>query len=86
VTKPPTELLERLKVPDAVLSRADLRELGWTRRAVDAIFRECTRRDGVIMLPGYSRPALRVASYLEVIAESTYGRDRVAPGRRTTNE
>jgi integrase len=34
-----------------MLSRTDLRELGWERRAVDAIFRELD----VVFLPGYSR-------------------------------
>jgi hypothetical protein len=32
---------DRLANPDAVLSRSDLRELGYERRAVDAIFRGC---------------------------------------------
>jgi len=31
---------ERLANPAAILSRRDLRELGWERRAVDAIFRQ----------------------------------------------
>jgi hypothetical protein len=59
---------ERLSDPNAVLSRGDLRELGWERRAVDAIFRACP----VVVLPGYSRPAIRVADYLELLEQSTY--------------
>lgn len=59
---------ERLADPDAVLSRGDLREFGWERRAVDAIFRACP----VVVLPGYSRPAIRVGDYLELLERSTY--------------
>src|SRR5438477_446063 len=33
------DLLERLKMPSAVISRSDLRALGHGRRAIDAIFR-----------------------------------------------
>ena len=77
--KKPAELLERLSLPDAVLSRTDLARLGWQRRAVDAIFRECARRDGVVILPGYRRPMVRVATYHDVIWDSTYGNDRVWP-------
>jgi hypothetical protein len=73
------KLLERLQVPDGVLSRTDLSVLGWQRRAVDAIFRECAKRDGVIVLPGYSRPMVRVETYRAVLSESTYGLDRVWP-------
>jgi hypothetical protein len=64
----------RLENPAAVLSRSDLRDLGFGRRAVDAIFRACP----TIVLPGYSRPVIRVADYLELIRERTFnGRDRV---------
>jgi hypothetical protein len=35
---------ERLANPEAVFSRSDLRELGYERSAVDAIFRACLRR------------------------------------------
>lgn len=77
--KKPGELLERLNLPDGVLSRTDLALLGWQRRAVDAIFRECAKREGVVILPGYRRPVVRVATYQDVIAESTYGNERVWP-------
>jgi hypothetical protein len=50
---------ERLQNPDAVLSRTDLRDLGYERRAVDAIFRACD----VILLDGYTRPLITVAEY-----------------------
>jgi hypothetical protein len=63
----------RLGNPDALLSRTDLRELGLERRAVDAVFRELD----VIVLPGYSRPLVRVADYVELIERSTYRGDRV---------
>jgi hypothetical protein len=59
---------ERVRVPEALLSRADLRELGLERRAVDVVFRECP----VVMLPGYSRPLVRVADYLALLEGNTY--------------
>ncbi|MFL5915001.1 MAG: hypothetical protein ACJ752_05105 [Gaiellaceae bacterium] len=74
-----TNLVERLELPQAVLSRTDLATLGWQRRAVDAIFRECAKREGVVILPGYRRPMVRVATYRTVIAESTYDNERVWP-------
>jgi hypothetical protein len=65
---------DRVTNPDAVLSRSDLRELGYERRAVDAIFRSCP----VVALPGYSRPLIRVADYLTFLEANTYdGRTRV---------
>lgn len=66
---------ERLVNPDAMLSRTDLRELGLERRAVDAVFRACD----VVVLPGYSRPLIRVADYLALVEASTYRGDRVRP-------
>lgn len=66
---------ERLANPDAVLSRTDLGELGLPRRAVDVVFRALP----VIVLPGYSRPMVRVADYQAYIAEHTYRGDRVRP-------
>ena len=59
---------ERLDNPAAVLSRSDLRELGLERRAVDAVFRALP----VVVLPGYSRPLIRVSDYLDLIERSTY--------------
>ena len=64
---------ERLRNADALLSRTDLRELGLERRAVDAVFRALP----VIVLPGYSRPLVRVADYLGLLERSTYDGDRV---------
>jgi hypothetical protein len=64
---------ERLANPDALLSRTDLRELGLGRRAVDAVFRAIP----VVVLPGYSRPLVRVADYLGLVERSTYRGDRV---------
>jgi hypothetical protein len=69
---------ERLHVPEALLSRSDLRELGLERRAVDAVFRECP----VVILPGYRRPLVRVRDYLELLERSSYDDrkgDRVKP-------
>lgn len=64
---------ERVENPAAVLTRTDLRELGWERRAVDAIFRKLDP----IVLPGYSRPVVRVADYLELLRDCTYDGTRV---------
>jgi len=58
-----------------VLSRSDLVELGYERRAVDAIFRGCP----VVSLPGYSRPLILVADFRAFLTEHTYAGDRVRP-------
>jgi hypothetical protein len=71
---------QRLQMPDGVLSRTDLRELGWERRGIDAIFRACPQ----ILVPGYSRPVIRVSDYLALLEQSTYddrAGDRVRPSR-----
>jgi hypothetical protein len=67
------DIPSRLANPDAFLSRTDLRELGLERRAVDGVFRALP----VVVLPGYSRPLVRVADYLELITRSTYDGSRV---------
>jgi hypothetical protein len=66
---------DRLANPDAVLTRSDLTELGYERRAVDAVFRACP----VVILPGYTRPLIRVSDYLCLVESSTYCDDRVRP-------
>jgi hypothetical protein len=66
---------ERLSNPDAFLSRTDLRELGLPRRAVDGVFRALP----VVVLPGYSRPLVRVSDYLDLVERCTYVDDRVRP-------
>jgi hypothetical protein len=66
------ELLDR---PGGMLSRTDLRDLGWERRAVDAIFRELP----VIVIPGYKRPHVRAEDYLAYLERHTYRGDRVRP-------
>ena len=70
--------LERLSIPEAFLSRSDLRDLGLERRAVDAVF----RTSPVVALPGYSRPLIRVADYLALLEQHTYHSDRVRACRR----
>lgn len=65
---------DRLGNPNAVLTRSDLAELGYERRAVDAI-RACP----VEVWDGYSRPLIRVADFLEWRERSTYRGDRVRP-------
>jgi hypothetical protein len=65
---------DRVANPNAVLTRGDLRELGYERRAVDAIFRACP----IVSLPDYSRPLIRVADYLALLEQHTFdGRSRV---------
>jgi hypothetical protein len=67
---------DRVSDPEAVLSRSDLRELGYERRAVDAIFGACA----ILQLPGYSRPLIRVRDYLALLEASSYdGKSRVRP-------
>ena len=51
---------ELVKTPGALLTRTHLRQLGFERRAIDAIFRALP----VVALPGYSRPMVRVEDYL----------------------
>ena len=68
---------ERLTTPGAVLSRTDLRNLGYERRAVDAIFRVLP----TVHLPGYSRPLVRAEDLQTLIEERTYdGRTSMRPG------
>lgn len=69
---------DRLANPHSVLTRSDLRELGYERRAVDAIFRACP----VEVWEGYARPMVRVADFLEWRERSTYRGDRVVPMAR----
>ena len=66
---------DRLANPDAVLTRSDLAQLGYERRAVDSIFRACP----IEAWPGYSRPLIRVADFLAWRARFTYSGDRVRP-------
>ena len=69
----PSAAAERIENPHAFLSRTDLRELGLERRAVDSVFRAVP----VVVLPGYSRPLIRVSDYLDLVERSTYRSDRV---------
>jgi hypothetical protein len=71
--RPPAS--ELLANPDAFLLRTDLQELGLQRKAIDAVFRKLD----VVMLPGYRRPMIRVADYLELLEQCRYGPDRVRP-------
>jgi hypothetical protein len=70
-----SDVAERLTQPHALLTRQDLETLGHGRRAVDAVFRACP----VVVLPGYSKPMIRVADYLALVESSTYRGDRVRP-------
>jgi hypothetical protein len=64
-----------LAIPEALLTRTHLRELGLERRAVDAVFRALP----VVALPGYSRPMVRVEDYVELLERNTFRDDRVRP-------
>jgi hypothetical protein len=66
-----------LRTPGAVLTSWHLRELGWTRTHIDAIWRACS----VVVLPGTRRPVLRVEDYLAYLEQHTYRKDepRVRP-------
>ena len=66
---------ELLEIPDALLTRTHLHELGLERRAIDAVFRALP----VVVLPGYSRPMIRVAQFRELVERFTYRDDRVRP-------
>lgn len=57
------------------LSRTDLRAMGLNRRAVDAAFRGCP----VVVLPGYTRPLIKVADFAELIGRHTYDGTKVRP-------
>lgn len=71
---------ELLSMPDALLTRTHLRDLGLERRAVDAVFRALP----VVALPGYSRPMVRVEDYLALVERNTYRDDRVRPMSRAS--
>ena len=64
---------ELLETPGALLTRTHLCELGLGRSAIDAVFRELD----VVVFPGSTRPHVRRDDYLELVARSTYGSDRV---------
>jgi hypothetical protein len=59
---------ELLETPGAVLTSSHLKELGWTRTHIDAIWRSCP----MVILPGARRPVLRVEDYLAYLEEHTY--------------
>ena len=63
---------ELLKTPGAMLTSSHLRELGWTRTHIDAIWRACP----MIVLPGTRRPVLAVEDYSAYIEEHTYRNDQ----------
>lgn len=67
--------VELLEQGTGLLTRTHLRELGLQRGAVDAVFRNLD----VVILPGYSRPMIRVEDYLQLIDDCTYGDDVVHP-------
>jgi hypothetical protein len=72
MTRPPVSDL--LGNPDAVLYRSDLFALGYSRKAVDAIFRAIPLH----VVPGYSKPQILVRDFLRHRDDGwTYRDDRV---------
>ena len=69
-----------LVTPGAVLTSSHLKELGWTRTRIDAIWRACP----MVILPGTRRPVLRVEDFLAYLEEHTYRNEqpRVVPAYR----
>jgi hypothetical protein len=61
--------VELLEQGTGLLTRTHLRELALQRGAVDAVFRALD----VVILPGYSRPMVRVEDYLKLIDDCTFG-------------
>jgi hypothetical protein len=59
----------------AFLSRTHLRDLGWGRSQIDRIFGLLD----VVVIDGSRRPMIRREDYLELLARSTYGDNRVRP-------
>jgi hypothetical protein len=76
-TKRKPTATEPLNTPEAVLTSSHLRELGWTRTHIDAIWRACP----IVILPGTRRPVLRVEDYLAYLEQHTYRNEqpRVQP-------
>jgi hypothetical protein len=64
---------ELLDTPGALLSTSHLAELGLSRRAVEAVLRNCP----AVILPGYRRPLIRVEDYLALVERSLDRGDRV---------
>jgi hypothetical protein len=62
---------EKLRQPDAYLYRGDLFALGLGRKAVDAIVAAIGEQ-----VPGYTRPVVRVSSWLAYRETFTYRGDR----------
>jgi len=67
--------VELLEQGTGLMTRSHLRDLGLPRAAIDAVF----KRLDVVSFDGYSRPMVKVEDYVELLARSTYGRDRVRP-------
>lgn len=68
-----------LENPDAVLTTTHLSQLGYSRRAQEAIFRAATEMSGVEKWPGFDRKMIRVGDFLELRERYAYRDDRVIP-------
>jgi hypothetical protein len=75
VTERRPSAVELVEQGTGLLTRSHLRDLGLPRAAIDAIFKKLD----IVSFEGYSRPMVKVEDYLELVAESTYGPDRVRP-------
>ena len=65
--------LDHLTSVHAAAPSSHLRELGWTRTHIDAIWRACP----MVILPGTRRPVLRVEDYLAYLDEGKCSEGRV---------
>ena len=66
--------------PDAVLTRSDLAELGYPRRAIDIIIKNVMQDGaGVQVLPGFSRPMITVRDFLAFRDRCTFRDNQVVP-------
>ena len=67
-------------MPDAILTRGDLAELGYPRRAVDVIFKHVMRDGGGVQsLPGFARPMIRVGDFLAFRERCSFRDEGVRP-------
>jgi len=66
--------VELLQQETGLLSTSHLQELGLSRRAIDAVLRATP----TVILPGYTRPLIKVEDMVALIADCTYDHDRGA--------
>lgn len=70
---------ELLENPDAVLDTTDLARMGYSQKAINAIYRAAEGKSGVEKWPGFRRPMIRASDFVELREQYTYRGDRVRP-------